>query len=88
MMGNGTLALAGGALYKMSSFGWLHRTWEFSKGEAAVLRFEQSRGGAAVEVLGASAPEALSLLLLLGWYVPVLADEDAAASAGAVIATM
>ncbi len=54
MMGQGALALAGGAQCKMSSHGWLHHTWEFSGG-----------GGAAVEVLSASVDaEALSLLTL------------------------
>src|SRR5205807_2338161 len=76
MMGNGTLALAGGPPFKMTTHGWLHRTWEFSSADGVpVLRFKQCRGGAEVEVLNSGVnAETLSLLLLLGWYVPVLAE--------------
>jgi hypothetical protein len=91
-MGNGTLSIEGAGEYNLASSGWLHRSWEFTSAGSRLLHFEQSHGGAEVEILSAGVPpESLSLLLLLGWYFPVLADEDAAAisaSTAAIIATM
>ena len=81
-MGNGTLAIEGAGEYKLASSGWLHRSWEFSGAGSRLLHFEQSHGGAEVEILGGAVPpDSLSIMLLLGWYFPVIANEDAAAVA-------
>jgi hypothetical protein len=90
--GNGRLTLPGGTEYRFVTSGWCRERWRFDKLEKTVIQFERSRGGAKVAIEDrAAGDEVLSILSLLGIYMPVLAEaEDAAiaASTAAVIACM
>jgi hypothetical protein len=89
---SGTLTLSGGAGYRFVTSGWSRKRWRFDKGDRTVVRFERARGGAIAIVEDMSeGEEVLSILSLLGIYLPLLADAEEsamAASMAAVIACM
>ena len=80
MGGGGVLTLAGSGEYRLAVSGWARKLWCFQKGGETVIGFERSGDNASVtiEPSGAS-PETISILCLLGRYMPVLADSDDAA---------
>ena len=85
--GKGSLTLPGGDEYRLTTSGWSRKQWSFQKGAATVVRFERVSGGAAVSIAkNAASAETLSILCLLGCYMPILADADDAAAVASVIA--
>ena len=85
--GAGTLLLSGSGEYRFTSTCWWPNRWSFEKGSQNVVRFERTRGGSTVTIeKTATEMEALSLFCLLGWYMPLLADSDAAALAASMAA--
>lgn len=84
--GNGKLTLAWGEEFTFVTGGWLQSHWSFKRGAVEVMRFSRDGSSADVEVLNPSvAPETLSVLVLLGWYAPLLAADEAAVNASAVV---
>lgn len=92
MSGGGVLTLAGGGEYRLLASGWSRKHWCFQKIGDTVIGFERSGDKAKVTIGTPNAsPETVSILCLLGRYMPVLADADdaaIAASTAAVIACM
>jgi hypothetical protein len=90
--GSGILTLPGGVEYRFSTSGWCRDHWRFEKRGQPVVRFERSRGGAKASIENTSeSAETMSILLLLGSYLPVLTEADdaaLAASMAAVVACM
>jgi hypothetical protein len=81
--GDGKFALAGGEEYCFVTGGWLQSHWSFKRGFVEVVRFSRDGSSVDVEVLDlAVSPETLSILILLGWYAPLLAADEAAVIAG------
>jgi len=82
--GNGKLTLGGGEEFNFITGGWLQSHWSFNRGIVEIVRFSRDGSSADVEVLNATVtPETLSVLIILGWYAPLLAADEAA-----VIATV
>lgn len=76
--GNGKLSLAGGEDFNFVTAGWLQSHWSFSRGLSEIVRFSRDGSSADVEVVNATvSAETLSLLILLGWYAPLLAAHEA-----------
>ena len=81
--GNGKITLSGEEFTFVTS-GWLQSHWSFNRGIVEIVRFSRDGSSADVEVLNATVtPETLSVLIILGWYAPLLAADEAA-----VIATV
>jgi hypothetical protein len=84
--GNGKLSLAWGEEFNFVTGGWMQSHWSFKRGPVEVVRFSRDGSSADVEILNsAMAPETLSVLVLLGWYAPLLAAEEAAVIAATVV---
>jgi hypothetical protein len=82
--GNGRLTLTGGEDFVFVTAGWLQSHWSFNRGLVEIVRFSRDGSSADVEVITPTVtPETLSVLVLLGWYAPLLAADEAA-----VIATV
>jgi hypothetical protein len=77
--GNGKLSLGKGEEFNFVIGGWLQNHWSFSRGIAEIVRFSRDGSSADVEVVNPTVtPETLSVLVLLGWYAPLLAADEAA----------
>jgi hypothetical protein len=77
--GNGKLTLGKGEEFSFVTGGWLQSHWSFNRGLAEIVRFSRDGSSADVEVLNPTVtPETLSVLVLLGWYAPLLAADEAA----------
>ncbi len=82
--GNGKLALASGEEFNFITSGWLQSHWSFNRGLVEIVRFGRDGSSADVEIINPTVTvETLSLLVILGWYAPLLAADEAA-----VIATV
>lgn len=83
--GNGKLTLASGEEFNFVTGGWLQSHWSFNRGLAEIVRFSRDGSSADVEVLNnALSPETLSVLVLIGWYAPLLAADEAAVLEGTI----
>ena len=77
--GNGKLTLNGGEDFNFVTSGWLKSHWSFNRGLAEIVRFSRDGSSADVELINrAFKPETLSILVLLGWYAPLLAADEVA----------
>src|ERR1700722_7076511 len=77
--GNGKLDLASGEEFNFVTGGWLQNHWSFHRGLAEIVRFSRDGSSADVEIVNPTVtPETLSILVLLGWYAPLLAADEAA----------
>jgi hypothetical protein len=84
--GNGKLNLTSGEEFNFVTGGWLQSHWSFNRGLVEIMRFSRDGSSADVEILNPKmAAETLSLLVLLGWYAPLLAAEEAAVIASTVV---
>ena len=84
--GNGKLTLAWGEEFTLSTGGWMQSHWSFMRGAVEVIRFSRDGSSADVEILNLKlTAETLSVLVLLGWYAPLLAAEEAAVIASTVV---
>jgi hypothetical protein len=84
--GNGKLNLAWGEEFTFVTGGWLRSNWSFKRGAVEVVRFSRDGSSADVEILDSRlTAETLSVLVLLGWYAPLLAAEEAAVMASTVV---
>jgi hypothetical protein len=80
--GNGKLTLATGEEFSFVTAGWLQSHWSFNRGISEIVRFSRDGNSADVEVLNPTVTEeTLSVLVLLGWYAPLLAADEAAVTA-------
>lgn len=88
--GNGKLNLGRGEDYAFTTPGWLHSNWSFYRGPFEVVRFTRDGSSADVEIMMPSVnPTTLSILVLLGWYAPLLAaDEEAVIATAVVLSTV
>jgi len=60
--------------------------WSFKRGPVEIVRFSRDGSSADVEILNPKlAGETLSVLVLLGWYAPLLAADEAAVIASTVV---
>lgn len=83
--GNGKLTLTTGEEFNFITSGWLQSHWSFNRGLVEIVRFGRDGSSADVEVITPKvSAETLSILVLLGWYAPLLAADEAAVIAGAV----
>jgi len=77
--GSGKLTLGLGEEFNFVTGGWLQSHWSFNRGLAEIVRFSRDGSSADVEVLNPTVSvETLSILVLLGWYAPLLAADEAA----------
>ncbi|HEY3840008.1 MAG TPA: hypothetical protein VGL72_25730 [Bryobacteraceae bacterium] len=77
--GNGKLSLGRGEEFNFVTGGWLQSHWSFNRGLAEIVRFSRDGSSADVEIVTPTVtPETLSILVLLGWYAPLLAADEAA----------
>ena len=77
--GNGKLTLAWGEEFNFITGGWLQSHWSFHRNLTEIVRFSRDGSSADVEVLSRTVKEdTLSVLVLLGWYAPLLAAEETA----------
>ena len=77
--GNGKLTLASGEEFNFVTGGWLQSHWSFNRIAVEIVRFSRDGSSADVEVLNPTVnEETLSILVLLGWYAPLLAADEAA----------
>ena len=84
--GSGKLSLSWGEEFTFVTGGWLQSHWSFMRGPIEIIRFSRDGSSADVEILHrAVSPETLSVLVLLGWYAPLLAAEEAAVIASTVV---
>jgi hypothetical protein len=84
--GNGRLNFASGEEFSFSTGGWMQSHWAFLRGCTEVVRFSRDGSSADVEILNPRVgPEKLSVIVLLGWYAPLLAAEEAAVMAATVV---
>jgi hypothetical protein len=84
--GNGRLNFASGDEFSFSTGGWMQSHWSFLRGCTEVMRFSRDGSSCDVEILNAGVgPEKLSVMVLLGWYAPLLAAEEAAVIASTVV---
>jgi len=85
--GNGKLTLTGGEEFSFITAGWLQSHWSFNRGLSEIVRFNRDGSSADVEVVTPTvSEETLSLLVLLGWYAPLLAADEAAVIAASMAA--
>jgi hypothetical protein len=85
--GNGKLSLTLGEEFSFVTGGWLRSHWSFNRGMVEVVRFSRDGSSADVEVVNATVnEETLSILVLLGWYAPLLAADEAAVIAATMAA--
>jgi hypothetical protein len=83
--GNGRLTLAWGEEFSFVTGGWLQNHWSFNRNLMEIVRFSRDGSSADVEVVNPTvSEETLSVLVLLGWYAPLLAADEAAV----IVATM
>lgn len=77
--GSGKFSLGRGEDYTFTTPGWLDSQWSFHRGPFEVVRFSRDGSSADVEIMMRSVdPTTLSILIMLGWYAPLLAaDEEA-----------
>ena len=81
--GDGKLTLAWGEEFNFVTAGWLMGHWSFKRGPVEIVRFSRDGSSADVEVINATVSvETLSILILLGWYAPLLAADEVAVIAG------
>jgi hypothetical protein len=86
--GNGKLTLATGEEFSFITSGWLQSHWSFNRGLIEIVRFSRDGSSADVEVLTPTiSEETLSVLVLLGWYAPLLAADEVAVTA-AIMSTV
>jgi hypothetical protein len=84
--GNGKLNLAWGEEFSFVTGGWMQSHWSFKRGPVEIVRFSRDGSSADVEILNPKlAGETLSVLVLLGWYAPLLAADEAAVIASTVV---
>ena len=84
--GNGKLNLSWGEEFNFVTGGWMQSHWSFIRGPVEVVRFSRDGSSADVEILTPKlSPETLSVLVLLGWYAPLLAAEEAEVIASTVV---
>ena len=77
--GNGKLTLGGGEEFNFITGGWLQNHWSFNRGLLEIVRFSRDGSSADVEVINPTVTEeTLSVLVLLGWYAPLLAADEVA----------
>jgi hypothetical protein len=77
--GNGKLTLAWGEEFNFITGGWLQSHWSFNRGLTEIVRFSRDGSSADVEIINPRVnAETLSVLVLLGWYAPLLAADEAA----------
>jgi hypothetical protein len=77
--GNGKLSLVSGGEFNFITSGWLQSHWSFHRGLVEIVRFGRDGSSADVEVITPTVTaETLSILVLLGWYAPLLAADEAA----------
>ena len=82
--GNGKLSLTSGEEFNFITSGWLQSHWSFHRGLVEIVRFGRDGSSADVEVINPKvSAETLSVLVLLGWYAPLLAADEAAVIAAA-----
>ncbi len=85
--GNGKLSLTLGEEFSFVTGGWLQSHWSFNRGMVEVVRFSRDGSSADVEVVNPTVSvETLSVLVLLGWYAPLLAADEAAVMAATMAA--
>lgn len=86
--GNGKLALAWGEDFNFITGGWLQSHWSFSRNVLEIVRFSRDGSSADVEVINPVVNvETLSVLVLLGWYAPLLAANEAAVVVSTIAAS-
>ncbi len=84
--GNGKLSFVWGEEFGFSTGGWMQSHWSFKRGLVEVVRFSRDGSSADVEILDLTIPaETLSVMVLLGWYAPLLAADEAAVIASTVV---
>ena len=84
--GNGRLNFASGEEFTFSTGGWMQSHWSFVGGGKDVVRFSRDGSSADVEIVNPGVgAEKLSVMVLLGWYAPLLAAEEAAVIASTVV---
>jgi hypothetical protein len=84
--GNGKLNFVWGEDFNFVTGGWMQSHWSFKRGVIEAVRFSRDGSSADVEILSPGIPaETLSVLVLLGWYAPLLAAEEAAVIAATVV---
>ena len=77
--GNGKLTLSSGEEFNFVTGGWLQSHWSFNRGLAEIVRFSRDGSSADVEIVNPTVTlETLSILVMLGWYAPLLAADEAA----------
>jgi hypothetical protein len=85
--GNGKLSLIAGEEFNFITSGWLQSHWSFHRGLVEIVRFGRDGSSADVEVITPTiSAETLSILMLLGWYAPLLAADEAAVMAATMAA--
>jgi hypothetical protein len=85
--GNGKLTFGWGEDFNFVTGGWMQSHWSFNRGLAEIVRFSRDGSSADVEVVNATVTsETLSVLVLLGWYAPLLAADEAAVLAATIAA--
>jgi hypothetical protein len=85
--GNGKLTLSTGEEFNFLTSGWLQSHWSFNRGLVEIVRFGRDGSSADVEVVTPKvSEETLSVLILLGWYAPLLAADEAAVIAATMAA--
>lgn len=86
--GNGKLSLAWGEDFNFITGGWLQSHWSFNRNVIEIVRFSRDGSSADVEVVNPTvSEETLSVLVLLGWYAPLLAAEEASVTVPSIPAT-
>ncbi len=84
--GNGKLTFVWGEEFTFATGGWMQSHWSFKRGPVEIVRFSRDGSSADVEILIPTvAAETLSVLVLLGWYAPLLAADEAAVIASTVV---
>jgi len=85
--GNGKLTLTSGEEFNFITSGWLQSHWSFHRGLVEIVRFGRDGSSADVEVVTPTVSvETLSVLVMLGWYAPLLAADEAAVMAASTSA--
>jgi hypothetical protein len=83
--GNGKLTLSWGEEFTFTTSGWLNSHWAFHRGPFEIVRFSRDGSSADVEIVKSGVePETLSILIILGWYAPLLAANEEAVMATSV----
>src|SRR5438309_1681517 len=85
--GGGKLTLTSGEEFNFVNAGWMQSHWGFYRGLIEIVRFGRDGSSADVEVITPKvSAETLSILVLLGWYAPLLAADEAAVIAATTAA--